>query len=107
VPLQYFYAQFGGNLGAASPRAVALIGAAVRLVFHDGGLACDDSLRWSPAQPRCTPTSTAAAEYSPSTFGVSDWYRSDGCINTAEPENGGIAASSEARAWAVDVSWVE
>jgi hypothetical protein len=69
TPLQYFYQQFNGDLTQANPNAVSLIGSALRLVFHD------------------------AAEYSPSTFGVSDWYRSDGCINTADPSNGGIAAS--------------
>jgi hypothetical protein len=75
--LQYFYAQYNGNLQQPSPAAVSLIGSALRLVFHD------------------------AAEYSPETFGTSDWYRSDGCINTADPSNGGIAASIAL----LDVAW--
>ena len=75
--MQYFYAQFDGTLSRPSPNAAALIGAALRLPFHD------------------------AAEFSPATFGVSDWYRSDGCINTADPANGGIAAAIAL----LDVAW--
>ena len=74
---QYFYAQYNGDISTPNPRAVALIGGALRLAFHD------------------------AAEYSPATFGVSDWYRSDGCINTADPGNGGIAAAIAL----LDIAW--
>ena len=77
-PSQYFYRQYnGGDLTRATPNSVALIGAALRLAFHD------------------------AAEYSPATFGVSDWYRADGCINTGDPGNGGISASIDL----LDVAW--
>ena len=78
TPSQYFYRQYnGGDLTRATPNSIALIGAALRLAFHD------------------------AAEYSPATFGVSDWYRADGCINTADPGNGGISASIDL----LDVAW--
>jgi len=32
---------------------------------------------------------------------VSDWYRADGCINTADPGNGGISAAIDL----LDVAW--